>query len=87
MKQLQKQLEESYQELSVLNNEIPKALMGNSAFKPELLNSLIEQRNSDINTRNAEITMLEQIVIEEKYPNKMYRDDTKLNPCLARILR
>lgn len=61
LKQLQKQLEECYLELSVLNNEIPKALMGKSAFKPELLNSLIEQKNQEISTINTEITSLEQI--------------------------
>ncbi|WP_167569118.1 recombinase family protein [Brevibacillus migulae] len=61
LKQLQKQIEEYYQELSVLNNEIPKALMGKSAFKPELLNSLIEQKNQEISTMNVEITALEKI--------------------------
>jgi len=62
LRKLQKDLEEAYQELSTLNNEIPKSLMGKSAFKPELLSSLIEQKNEQINKLNIEITNLEQIV-------------------------
>lgn len=50
--------------------------MGNSAFSPELLNSLMEQRNMDINTRNTEITMLEQIVREREEQTKSIETST-----------
>lgn len=43
---MQNLLEEHYEELVVLNAEVPKAIMGKSAFKPEMLNALIEKKKT-----------------------------------------
>lgn len=66
LKQLQKQIEECYQDLSTLNKEVPKSIMGKSSFKPELLSNLIEEKENEINDLNEKISKLENIVKNKK---------------------
>nr|WP_162306402.1 recombinase family protein [Brevibacillus laterosporus] len=70
LNKLQKLLEEVYQELSVLNAEVPKALMGKSNFKPELLSNLIVQKEEEIVSLSNEILEVEKVI-------KCNRDQTK----------
>lgn len=44
LKNKQKELEQKYSELTTLKGEVVKALMGQSAFKPEMLNELINDK-------------------------------------------
>lgn len=66
LKNLQKKVEDAYQELSILNAEVPKSIMGKSSFKPELLNNLIEEKDRDIEEFKIELTTLEKKVNEKK---------------------
>lgn len=54
LKEIQKKLDALYEELTALNNEVPKAIMGKSAFSPELLNNLIEEKEKEIRKTNEE---------------------------------
>lgn len=60
LKQLQKKLEESYQELSTLKTEVSKSIVGKSSFKPELLSSLIDEKEAEIDKTNEEIQEIER---------------------------
>ena len=60
LKKLQKEVENAYQELSILNAEVPKSIMGKSSFKPELLNSLIQEKDVEIEKLKTELNKLEK---------------------------
>ncbi|MCM3171188.1 recombinase family protein [Paenibacillus sp. MER 99-2] len=66
IKKMQLELEEHYNELSVLNAEVPKSIMGKSAFKPDMLNQLIEKKELDITQTTKEINEIERIVSFKK---------------------
>ncbi|WP_434750309.1 hypothetical protein [Paenibacillus amylolyticus] len=66
MKRLQSVLEEHYNELSVLNAEVPKSIIGKSAFKPKMLNDLIEKKESEIMQTTNEINETERILSSKK---------------------
>lgn len=66
LKQLQKNNENNYNELSVLNKEVPRSIMGKSSFKPELLNSLIEEKEKEIDRVSHEIAELEKLTKNKK---------------------
>lgn len=50
-------------ELSILNSEVTKSILGESSFKPELLNNLIEEKNQEL--RKYQQVLAELIEIEE----------------------
>lgn len=66
LKSLQAKIEEEYSELSVLNAEVPKSILGKSSFKPELLNSLIEEKEKNIQELRKQISKLEEIISSKK---------------------
>lgn len=62
LKKKQKELEQKYAELTTLKGEVVKALMGQSAFKPEMLNELINEKEKEISEYNKEIETLQKAV-------------------------
>lgn len=66
IKKLQCILEEHYNELSVLNAEVPKSIMGKSAFKPKMLNDLIEKKELEITQTTNEMNETERILSSKK---------------------
>lgn len=63
---LQSDIENSYEELSVLSAEVPKSIMGKSSFKPDLLNQLIETKETEIEELRAQIEEIEKIISSRK---------------------
>lgn len=59
LKTTYKEMESKNAELTTLNAEVPKSLMGTSAFKPELLGSLISQREVEVEAIGKNIKALE----------------------------
>ena len=59
-------LEEHYNELSVLNTEVPKSIMGKSAFKPKTLNDLIEKKELEITQTTNEMNETERVLSSKK---------------------
>lgn len=53
-----KELENEYKELDTLKKEIPKSILGRSAFKPELLSELTQSKEENIDTLNEELGIL-----------------------------
>ncbi|WP_366294867.1 recombinase zinc beta ribbon domain-containing protein [Paenibacillus sp. AN1007] len=66
IKNLQSILEENYNELSVLNAEVTKSIMGKSAFKPKILNDLIEKTELEIMQNTNEMNETEGILSSKK---------------------
>jgi flagellar biosynthesis chaperone FliJ len=64
LKNKQKELEQRYAELKTLKGEVVKALMGQSTFKPEMLNELINDKEKEISTYNKEIEILHKAIKE-----------------------
>jgi len=62
LKEIHRKLEVLYEELAVLNNEVPKAIMGKSAFNPELLSNLIKQKEVEISENNQKLEELQERV-------------------------
>lgn len=72
LNELQQQNEKNYKELMALNNEVGKSILGQSPFKPELLASLIEQKEKEIQEVNQQIEELTKIVnIEQSKINNL----------------
>jgi len=65
LKRLQKQNEENYKELNILNKEVTKSIMGKSEFKPHQLSNLMEQKENEIKDTNSKI-----IELEDKFKDK-----------------
>jgi site-specific DNA recombinase len=63
---LQKNNEENYKELAVLQDEVAKSLMGNSTFQPEMLSKLISNKEKTINQNNELIVKLEESIRTSK---------------------
>ncbi|MBD2863137.1 recombinase family protein [Paenibacillus oceani] len=61
---MQKDLEQKYSELATLKGEVVKALMGQSAFKPDMLNGLIEDNEKEIVSMNKDIESLQKKIKE-----------------------
>lgn len=59
---LQRSNEENYKELTVLQDEVAKSLMGNSTFQPEMLSSLINSKEKAISQNNEAIMKLEESI-------------------------
>jgi len=53
-------------ELKILTDEVTKSIMGKSSFKPELLNSLIEQKDVEIQNIEVQLEKLEQKMKSKK---------------------
>lgn len=66
IKTMQNLLEENYEELVTLNAEVPKSIMGKSAFKPEMLNGLIEKKENEIQKTTEDIKGIEQLLSSKK---------------------
>ncbi|WP_082560391.1 recombinase family protein [Paenibacillus sp. Root52] len=66
IKKLQSILEEHYNELSVLNAEVPKAIMGKSTFKPDMLSGLIETKENEITQTSNEINEIKKLLSSKK---------------------
>lgn len=58
--------ERTKKELMVLTNEVPKAIMGESAFAPELLNSLMEQKKEELAALEARLKDLERVLAQKQ---------------------
>lgn len=54
-----KELESCYEEINALKSEISKSILGKSAFKPEMLNELIEQKQNELALIDSEVRKLE----------------------------
>jgi site-specific DNA recombinase len=59
-KRLSKQAASLKKEHKTLTDEVTKSIMGKSSFKPELLNSLIEGKESEVNAVETQLIKLEQ---------------------------
>lgn len=66
IKKSQKLLERYYDELAALNAEVPIAIMGKSAFKPEMLNGLIEKKENEIQKISEDINGIEKLLSSKK---------------------
>ncbi|MEF3354896.1 hypothetical protein PV403_17200 [Paenibacillus sp. GYB006] len=62
LKVLQNKIENEYSELSVLNAEVPKSIMGKSSFKPNLLSQLIEQKEKNIAELQDQTSKIETLI-------------------------
>ncbi|OPH47657.1 hypothetical protein BC351_10735 [Paenibacillus ferrarius] len=80
LKKLQSSIEEFYEELSALNAEVPRAIMGKSSFKPELLNNLIESKNNEIAGLRIEIELLEKKISSKKFEENEMEELKKITP-------
>lgn len=60
IKSLQESNEDNYVELTALTNEVAKSLTGNSCFKQDLLSSLINQKETEIDNINRMIQEVEK---------------------------
>lgn len=59
---LQNNIENEYEELSILVAEVPKSITGKSSFKPDLLNQLIKQKEKNILVLQEKITTTESLL-------------------------
>lgn len=66
IKTMQNLLEEYYEELVALNAEVPKAIMGKSAFKPEMINGLIDKKENVIQKTSEDIKEIEKLLSTKK---------------------
>ena len=80
LKRLQKQNEENYKELAVLNEEVPKSIMGKSSFSPELLGNLIKKKEEDIAKIADEINKIEDVLKESNFEITELKDLQKHIP-------
>lgn len=68
--QIQRQIEKKENYLRILNNEVPKAILGESSFTPDILNKSIKQTEEEItelnNTLNKIKKEIEQIKISKE---------------------
>ncbi len=62
IKKLQSILEGHYDELAALNAEVPKAIMGKSAFNPEMFNNLIKKKDNEIQETSEDIKGIEKLL-------------------------
>lgn len=66
VRRLQRQIDEACNKLSALTEEVPKAILGESAFKPELLSSLIEKTEKEIVELKSQLAQAEQALASKK---------------------
>lgn len=62
LQELQNNIENEYEELSILVAEVPKSITGKSSFKPDLLNQLIKQKEKNILVLQEKITATESLL-------------------------
>ncbi|MBD2871584.1 recombinase family protein [Paenibacillus arenilitoris] len=62
-KKLQNELERLYVDLSTLKSEVAKSILGKSAFKPEMLSGLIDDKEIEISNHN---NLIEKLQLEMK---------------------
>ena len=82
---LQKELQKKQKSLFILNNEIPKSLIGESAFSPEVLNKSIKQIEIEINNIIENIKLINENILNmgkninevENYKNILYNWEDK----------
>ena len=74
LKRFQKQNEENYKELNILNKEVTKSIMGKSEFKPYQLSNLMEQKENEIKDINSKI-----IELENKFKDKKIELDDMIS--------
>lgn len=65
LKVLTKKFDQYNDELSTLRDEVAKSILGKSAFKPELLSSLIEEKETSLATLRSNMDKL-NIILETK---------------------
>ncbi|WP_162616222.1 zinc ribbon domain-containing protein [Paenibacillus lutimineralis] len=66
VKRLIKSLRDMNKELDTLIAEVPKSILGKSAFKPDFLNTLIENKQNEVAVATAELEKLDTIVQNKK---------------------
>lgn len=66
IKIIHKKLEETYSDLSTLKGEVTKSLLGKSSFKPDLLNSLLEEKEVEVRKLNDKIRTIENEIKDKK---------------------
>ena len=84
---LQKELQKKQKNLFVLNDEIPKSLIGESAFSPDILNKSIKQIETEIYNILENIKLINENIINmdkninelENYKNIVYNWENKFN--------
>jgi len=63
---LQKELQKKQRNFNVLNDEIPKSLLGESSFSPDILNKSIKQVENEIKSISENINLIKQEIITVK---------------------
>lgn len=80
IKKIKRKLTEANNELSTLEGEVIKSLMGKSHFKPELLNSLIDDKKNEIGKLESEIEKLNDVITIKESESKEMREMKKYIP-------
>ncbi|OPG98914.1 hypothetical protein B2I21_08440 [Chryseobacterium mucoviscidosis] len=79
-KSMKKQFNELEKELGTLLKEVSKSITGKSAFKPELLNTLIEEKQIELEQIRKEIANTETIALQKKVERSEMESLVKLIP-------
>lgn len=66
LKTLLKKNDEGVKELEILKEEVTKSILGKSAFRPELLSSLIEEKEAALEALRTDIDRLKSILQSKK---------------------
>lgn len=80
VKSLKKQFNELEKELGTLMKEVSKSITGKSAFKPELLNNLIEEKQNEIELIKKELDNTESATLHKKIERSEMESLVKLIP-------
>ncbi|WP_177217918.1 recombinase family protein [Paenibacillus algorifonticola] len=66
LKKFQSELIQKQSELEALTAEVTKSIMGQSSFKPDLLNALMDQKNNELNELTLSIAKIEDKLLAKK---------------------
>jgi len=66
VRRLRRKVDEAESDLSTLTKEVPKSILGKSNFKPELLNSLIEEKEQELSELKGQLLKAENALTSKK---------------------
>lgn len=66
VRRIQRQLDDAMSKLTILTDEVPKAIIGESSFDPGLLSTLINQKNQEISELKAQLEEAEKVLSAKK---------------------
>ncbi|HEY0827573.1 MAG TPA: recombinase family protein [Bacilli bacterium] len=87
LKKLKNEIQIKSNELTVLNAEVPKSLLGKSSFKPELLGQLIDQKENELNEQHSTVITLENSLQEKKVEMSHLEELKKHIPLWSEIFK